>query len=295
MKNNIFIFCLFLYACISAQTYKPLLDNRNEWHLISCYEGDCIRDIYYTDGDTIVNGQTHKILDGYHYISRTFLLRENIPDKKVYLTTIIGNQIKEHLLYDFNLEEGDSINLFNPITPFPPDGGYFRVDSIRVKPVLQNQNSRFYYFSPTLANTESQGYFPVWVEGVGSLSIINAPGGNPDYDGVGKVSCFFKNNSLFYFDDEMTDECNSNMSVRFEEENHFDMQFAVNSDSKGILKTNKKVNKIEIYDLSGRKQLSKSVLNREMMEVDLTGINKGVYILLVYEAQTIHKISFILK
>ena len=61
------ILLLFLLSCMNmfGQAYIPLLDNQNEWHFTNCYEG-CLTDIYYTNGDTIVNNKTHKILDGFH-------------------------------------------------------------------------------------------------------------------------------------------------------------------------------------------------------------------------------------
>lgn len=295
MKNVIFIFCLLFSIFIKAQDYTPLLDNRNEWHLISCYLGDCIRDVYQTDGDTIVGGQTHKILDGYHYISRTFLLREDVNEKKVYLKTIINHQIEDYLLYDFSLEEGDIINMYNPITPFPEDGGEFRLDSIRVEPVLGEQTGRFYYFSPTPDNVQSAEYFPVWVEGLGSLSIVTAPGGHPDYNGVGKVSCFFKNNALFYFDDEMTEECNSVMSIYSEQGNYLQLQFAIKSKSEGILKSNTFLNKVEIYDFSGKKMLQQMLTDKKINEINLNDLNKGSYILVAYGNHNKQSISFILK
>lgn len=283
-----------IHASLTAQEYVPMLDDRNEWHLISCYLGDCFRDVYYTDGDTIVNGQPHKILDGYHYISRTFLLHENTEEKKVFLTTTIDGQVDQKLMYDFNLAEGDTINLFNPITPFPADGGYFHLDSIRMKTIEQGQLAKHFYLSPTISNTQSQGYYPIWVEGLGSLSMVTAPGGNPDYDGAGKISCFFKNEVLFYFDDEMTDQCNSILSTQSVGENSSEIKFTVHQ-SKGILKGSQPINKIEMFDLSGRKILTQSVSNQNQLEFDLNGFNKGIYFLWVYDGHKIHKISFLLK
>lgn len=295
MKNLLFVFIVMMNISVYAQNYTPLLDNKNEWNVISCYMGDCFKDVYYTDGDTIVNNQNHKVLDGYHYISRTFLLRENLPEKKVYLTTTIEGDIREYLLYDFSLNENDTVHLQNPITPFPTDGGYFRLDSIRNNPITENTTGKFFYFSPTETNTQSQNYYPVWVEGLGSLSIINAPGGHPDYDGVGKVSCFFKNQNIFYFDDEMTNECQSIMAIQAAETQNRDFQFAINSHLKGILKTNHLVDKLEVFDLSGRKLKSKIFSKNAIYEIDLSDLTNGVYFLLIHEKNELNKISFILK
>ncbi len=81
IKNIIYSICFLLVCNVGqAQNYKPLLDNFNEWHFTICDFG-CLTDIYYTDGDTVVNNVSYRILDGFHYISRTFLIREDIPAK----------------------------------------------------------------------------------------------------------------------------------------------------------------------------------------------------------------------
>ena len=197
MIKKITRFCLFL-SCFTllGQAYVPLLDTQNEWHFTSCYEG-CITDVYYTSGDTLVNNKTHKILDGYHYISRTFLLHENVEEKKVSLTRISPNRIDEYLLYDFGLEEGDTFEMKNPITPFPEEGGLFILDSIRNTIIWPGTTRKHFYFSPHETNLISTQNV-IWVEGVGSLSMINAPGGHPDINEVGLLNCFFKNAELFY-------------------------------------------------------------------------------------------------
>jgi len=110
------LFNVFLFICCStifAQEYKPLLDDYNEWHLTYCYTG-CYTDVYYTDGDTIVDGMDYKVLDGFHFISRTFLLREELIERKVYLNFVQDTGNTEYLLYDFLLNVGDTFDMKNP-------------------------------------------------------------------------------------------------------------------------------------------------------------------------------------
>lgn len=196
---KIFTFLLFTLFTSSlelrAQAYEPLVNELNEWHFTTCFSG-CNTSVYFTNGDTVVGGDTYKILDGYHYISRTFLLREDIPNKQVYLAKVSPVKTDITLLYDFSKQEGDTMSLFNPNSPFMEEPGVFQLDSIRVKPLV-NGNYRHFYWSPASGNTMSTDH-PVWVEGVGSLSLINAAGGEPDFNGVGELSCFFKDNNSFY-------------------------------------------------------------------------------------------------
>ena len=76
MKKNLSIFILFLSSsALMAQNYTPLLDPiSNTWHYTAnwipvrvaqspaanCDYGQCIfgSSIYYTDGDTLINGIT---------------------------------------------------------------------------------------------------------------------------------------------------------------------------------------------------------------------------------------------
>ena len=39
--------------------------------------------------------------------------------------------------------------------------------------------------------------------------MINAPGGTPNINGAGKLSCYFKNNTLTYFQLDSISSCNS--------------------------------------------------------------------------------------
>lgn len=205
MKKSLCILLLFLSNLALCQEYKPLLDTFNQWSVRYCFSG-CSTDIYYTNGDTIVDAMNYKVLDGYHYISRGFLLREDVTEKKVYLKTILPSGIRDYLLYDFSLEVGDSIDIKNPASPFIEDAGYYKVDAITLLPLVDSNLYRHFYLSPTTSNTISTND-AIWVEGVGSLSLINAPGGDPDINSAGRVACMFKDGVSFYADLDIIEDC----------------------------------------------------------------------------------------
>ncbi len=190
-----------------------MLENKLEWHITSCYNG-CITDIYYTDGDTIYNNFTYRILNGYHYVSKTFWIREDTNQRKIYMSFINNFQRKEVLLYDFSLEKNDTIEVFNPVSPFNPSPGFFIVDSIKYETSVNNNILKKLYLS-SLSNTVVES--PVWIEGIGSLSIINAPGGTPDVNGVGKLSCFFRKNQLSYFQSDSIISCSNITGKTYDE------------------------------------------------------------------------------
>lgn len=197
MRRVLSIFVFVILAKVSlAQNYIPLLGQLNEWKFTTCYFG-CTTVTYYTDGDTLVNGLNYKILDGYHYVSRSFLLHEDVTTKQITLVKFGPGQFNSYLLYDFSLQEGDSMVMSNSISPFPNHDGYFLVDSIRMRLMPDGIQHKTFYFSRTPSNS-GPNIHPIWVEGVGSLSLINAPGGQPDINEVGTLSCHFKDNVLTY-------------------------------------------------------------------------------------------------
>lgn len=260
-----------------GQTYTPMLDSQNEWHFTTCYEG-CITDIYYTDGDTLVNNKTHKILYGYHYISRTFLLHEDLEQKKVSLTKISPNRIDEYLLYDFGLEEGATFEMKNPITPFPEEGGLFVLDSIRNVEIWPGTTRKHFYFSPHESNTISSQN-AIWVEGVGSLSMINAPGGHPDINNVGLLNCFFKNSEIFY--SNLTQEvtvCEPTiLSLSETKEQDVIVYYPENDKSVCFVKNIGNIKKIELFDLNGRKLAEFENQYQNEIRIDLESFSNGIY------------------
>lgn len=278
--KKIFLIVSFLFLGIStfSQTYKPLLDNLNEWHVTSCYYG-CLTDVYYTDGDTVVNNTTYKILDGYHYISRTFLLREEIENKKVYLYLASPGYNEEYLLYDFSLNEGDYFEMKNPISPFPQEGGSFVVDSIIPRPLEDGNTYKHFYFSPAPGNSTSTNNAE-WIEGVGSLSIINAPGGKPDINGSGHLSCFFKDTEIFYANLDSIEDCIPlHLGVKTDKLRNLIISKG-GTDGKFILSNTRDVKKIQVFNLLGKhlKEINNNGVNK--ISIDLSEYQNGLYIIL---------------
>ncbi len=281
MKKILFIIAFVSGFGLFGQSYNPILGSINEWQFTTCNFG-CITDIYFTDGDTVVNSKTYKILDGYHYINRNLLLRENEIEKKVYLTITEPQFIEDLLLYDFSLKVGDTIEMLNPITPFPLNGGYFILDSINTLPLTDGNPYQHFYFTPTPSNTISI-YNVVWIEGVGSLSLINAPGGNPDINGVGHLSCSFKNMELRYSNLDSIKSCipvHLSIGDYLSVKNEIQL-FAQSEKNRFILTPAESVQKIRVFDLSGKQIKSIAGSGQEILSLDLSELKSGICILKV--------------
>lgn len=222
-----------------------------------------------------MNGRSYKILDGFHYISRGFLLREEVEVRKVYLT-LSDFRNQEYLLYDFSMNVGDSIDMKNPITPFPEDAGFYKLDSIVPRTVDNNQVYRFFYLSPTASNTVST-HNAVWIEGLGSLSIITAPGGDPDINGVGQLSCAFKNGNLIYSDYDIVDDCiPRTLDTRT---NQFSKIKLIQESRDYVLTNTESVQFYRIYDLQGRVITGKEVRKQPQIPFNLSSQSSGIYLI----------------
>ena len=271
-----FIFLSNINFTAISQEYVPLLDTVNEWHFTNCYFG-CITDIYYTNGDTIVDNKNYKILDGYHYISRTFLLREDLTTKQIFLVKVNETSNDEYLLYDFSLTEGSIFAMQNPITPFPENAGDFVLDSIRFRTLVDGNDYRHFYFSPIPSNTISDNN-AIWVEGLGSLSIINAPSGDPDINGVGHLSCFFKNGTSFYTNLDSIESCNPTFGI-FDIKTDVKDIVLVNSQTSNFISivNTEAVQLIEIFDIQGRKITSKLNFGATEINFDKSMFQNSIY------------------
>lgn len=259
----------------NAQSYEPLLGTLNEWRVTSCF-GSCNTFSYYTDGDTIVGGENYKILDGYHYASRSFLLREDIQEMQVFLMKISPTKTDEWLIYDFSLQVGDSIELFNPVSPYPLIAGFYELDSIVSRPLEDLQMYRHFYLSPTSTNTQSDEY-PIWVESVGSLSLINGPASTPDFNGGGELSCYFKDGESRYLNMDSIQSCNQEHFLSLGElsnETTFKIFPNPSTNSFTISSQQKKLKMAEITDNKGENVLQ---FNFDQDEVFYHNLEHGIY------------------
>lgn len=282
IRKLLFIFTLQFFSPSTAQDYKPLLDNYNEWQFTTCFYG-CLTDVYYTNGDTIVDGLNYKILDGYHFISRTFLLREELASKTVYLNFVQTSGNKEYLLYDFSLNVGDSIDMKNPISPFPTDAGFYKVDSIVNQPLVGGKEYRHFYLSPTPSNTISNTP-AVWIEGAGSLSLINAPGGHPDINSVGLLSCFFKNGELFYSNLDSISGCDPVIlatDIGYSPFEKITLNTIIENGECNMNHT-ENIRFVDVFDLNGRKISELKTIGQNQLSLDFSNFSAGIYLIVAH-------------
>jgi hypothetical protein len=234
---------------------------------------------------------SYKVLDGFHYISRTFLLREDISERKVYLTFIDLNGPREWLLYDFSLNVNDIMDVYNPVSPFPLYSGEFQVDSIIFQPLVDENLYRHFYLH-ALDTIQSGGVKnTIWIEGVGSTSLINAPGGDGNVNEAGKLSCFFKDGTLFY---NQMDSISSCIPTFFPNGEENDISFELNvfptfAQSEIHVFSELEIATIKIFDIKGILVKTYKIENEKFKSLLIDDLSEGIYILDIKLSNLHHK------
>lgn len=277
MKNllrTVFISLVWVYFLpIHSQNYIPILGESNRWSVTNCF-GGCMTDTYYCSSDTTISNLDYKILDGYHYISGNFLIREDSSNQSVYIGIISGTKLNEYLVYDFNLSIGDSIKVYNPISPIPEDIGFVTLDSVKSEVLLDGLTHRFLYLS-----NYDKSYLPVWAEGIGSLSLINSPCATPNINGLGHLSCYSKDDELVYSNLDSIQNCDFHIELSVNKNNSDKTIVYPNpvDDQLNILGV-KNIEAIYIFNLNGEMVYEKPGQNEKILTLDVSALDAGVYI-----------------
>ncbi len=271
--------CLILFSkTMRSQAYIPMLKYYGEWHVTNCNSG-CSTDKYYTIGDTLINGLHYTFLDKFHYL-KNFVIREDTSSRKVYLRLLADPPpAKEYLLYDFSLQVNDTISVTNPGSPYPKYPGNFIIDSIVLKPLV-NKNHRYFYLHSEDTLT-SYTKTTIWVEGVGSLCLINTPGALPQINGAGKLSCFFSNNINEYSQLDSITDCVSIYPVGIKEiKSNINYIVSQNFDSNSIIinSEQEEIVNIQIYSTDGKLEFEKYITDKQS-NINLSSFSKGLLLL----------------
>jgi len=120
MKGQLIILGLLFSMQVCGQNATKIIESDKKWYNhIYYYDnlGAMTTEVFAISSDTIINDTTYKkLLKGYHGIDPpTFnggYIRE-IAGRLYYRINLIS---PERLVYDFNIAEGDTMNVFNYIS-----------------------------------------------------------------------------------------------------------------------------------------------------------------------------------
>ncbi len=279
-----------------------LLKTENLWSILNRRDAEGVHPVYKgtslvsqwlkTGNDTIIGGNKYKIImssnDESHSMwvkglgsdKKELLLREESGKVYQYHSEIIG----ESLLYDFDLHAGDVISrLLNPgiweseLTS--------RVDLVR-DTIIDNISRKIFYISNSV--DYGGGTRPeIWIEGIGSSWGLFRQ--NISYFTTGEaidvsnsLMCFYQEDKLIYHDAKY-DNCY--YQQWFTGNQHIEEKAKINvypNPSSGVFTiqvTNEVGNfSVSIYNITGKLIQTYQVGNSGLLEVNLSGMEKGVYL-----------------
>ena len=293
IRINFLLFQCLLLANINAFSQSiELLDENNLWSVLEedhSPAGFPEKNPYKlshwlkTGTDTIVNGKTYKnilyAMDVNHleWEDRGFLMREE--EGKVYCYNQEELREEETLLYDFGLQEGDSISRF--LHPQWDSKIISAVDSIRFIQI-GNSPRKIFYISNTIDSDDVKRP-EIWIEGIGSLWGLQrknicsfVTGCEITWD----LLCFYQNDEKLYHSPYFED-CYYHWISEIQKMEHIlDFQIYPNpSSGKFTLKTDDKNGdcKVQILDVNGKQIRTYDMNNLSYLEIDLSNVSSGTY------------------
>jgi len=193
------------------------------------------------------------------------------------------------------MKVSDSIIFVNPNSPASATPGTFFLDSIILRPLLNKSHRHFYLHAlDTVASAGVKN--TVWVEGIGSLCLINTPGQPPNIMGISQLSCFFNGGVKEYEKLDSISSCQSIYPLSGIEENiKFKNSIVISPNpSNEILKIKARDydfenQKIEIINLLGKTEL---VLDYHY-SINISPLSSGLYFLRFVRENHIYVLKFV--
>lgn len=290
---------------MNAQIYTPFPDSNVMWtdriYDPSCNNINLLCSInqYTITGDTLINGKLYKKItnSGYYitqnnayiyYLLYAGAIRQEINNKKVFYFPPYGYPQVDTLLYNFNLQVGDSL----PYTYLYPENLCNAVvDSIDSVDVGNTYRKRFH-----ISTTDTPPGQETWlIEGIGcsrGLFGYYCPG----WEHWQELTCFIQNDTMIY----PFDNTDCDLITFISEPNKilksiliFPNPVSTNLTIKCLY--NAENTDIDIYDYLGRKQFQSSGgVQNSNLEINVMDWPEGVYIVKVMTAYQILKLEKII-
>ncbi len=241
------------------------------WEIIS---NDANTELLIFDGDSSVNGHDYKIMwFSYYTIGGWYmagLLRED--SNRVYF---MRPDEDEGLLYDFNLDIGDSCTIVNFCSGFEVLVYVTEVDSVEYFGIKRKR----------MTITDNSKWVAYWIEGIGSTygpihSMYHKC--NPPYLSW-DLLCYHKNDTLLYILEGYDDCIYTHTGI---DESFLDEQIILYPnparDKFGVRSLEFEVEKVELYDMQGRKRIEKQFPpgHREVEVINID-LSSGIYLCMI--------------
>jgi len=298
LSSIILVVLILLVHNLIGQDYFPFPDTNTTWNIVgdNMNTSDEWHFRYAVFGDTIINSTLYtKVYEMYdstilHPNSTYFAaIREN-ENKQIYC---LLPGFSESILYDFNLNIGDTIfyniggGLCHNEVDFWDENHYRIVYEKDSMLLLNNQYRKRWILGGSLG-------YQTWIEGVGSINwfgllnpLITAVVLNGDNY---QFACFKENDTVLYLNNMFCDQCFCQLYTGLEHQNIRTEKtitvFPNPSSDKVTIRINETYNsiyKLEIFDLSGKKQIGETISFNNEIEIGIGDFKKGIYLIKIYD------------
>ena len=267
--------------------YLSLFDTNKVWYHVRAEEfggwGVEELSINYENNILNVNDTLYYTISANGYSSYGYY-REDTLTKKIYERWDENNP--EEILYDFSLQEGDSIG-------YRGSGvHWYYIDSLRNINIFDVDRKIWYLKSKNQYNQEY--VYPIWIEGIGSTCSIIYPSAEPTLDWMllGLTTCVFQDDNLIFQSNYGALYGYSFEYVDINEISENNISFYPNPITNiSVLKFLNKNNELfflEIYDITG-KLVYRDEINSNQFQISKCNFLNGIYL---YQLKTNNKIIY---
>lgn len=271
MRKKIFIIIITLSSFTIGRP-QTLVDTNKLWSIVNCsyyMNPFCLTDFYRFQGDTIIGLNNYKKLftagDSTALYWNYFGAMRQDSDKKVYY----HSGMNENLLYDFELNKNDTINLNIHSIPIQ-----LVVDSVDTVVLLNGEKRRRLLFD--LYNEQ-------WIEGIGSMfGLTNVAYYLYMYDASADLNCFKENDTLKYHNINYP-TCNFSSGIGISETTSLKL-FSINPNPFTVSTTlsfsnpNHEECAIKIYDMTGQLVRKISHVTNDKLIIEKEILKSGLYL-----------------
>jgi hypothetical protein len=289
------LLCLFVFPQIgNSQTYIPFPENVAVWDIYLRPSEPDLRETrfnrYTMDGDTVIGGKTYNKIycSSYVYtyppqkltitkLGYCFGIRQDIATKRVYRTLSSNNTTIDTLLFDFNLQIGDTVTRTFTTRPSNANQVVTSIDSI----TFSGKKYKRFHLKGTMSDA-------ALIEGVGSTN------GLIEYN----EGSFEAANLLSAFCNSEHSDCSTPLALNIQEADDDIYPISVFPNPASDYITIRFKNEVNKYNIILTDVLGKEILqlNGNGKEVSLSRnqLKNGVYLLKVADEThiTVKKIIF---
>lgn len=273
MSKNLLILSLIVLT-LNTAFCQVKIDSSATWTIASISMGNYYKnETFMAGGDTLINSILYKSVSKtsdsiFDPLNSTYFCAIRETNNEWYI--IPSQDSIEHLLYDFNVIQGDTVTTYN-MSEGDVDLIVFKIDSILL-------NDKFYKRIElgVYDFTGGQDWIEYWIEGIGSTNGFYMPAFHV-FDIGFDLLCFYRNDSLIY--NNSPDGTCGYIKVGIENKSlDSEIKISPNPVTNFLNIESKKDLVIRIYSLNGKK-----ILSTDNKRIDIFNLKCGIYQVKIFD------------